>query len=467
MSQALPTSSSSLGRWLTPIFTRIRVARQSKLGIAALISILLTALCKLIGFAREQAVAAEFGINIDLDTFYIALLLPSLCVNIILKNLAVSLMLAVTRVQTLDGTPASFKFYRQGLFWAWGLSLGMALIVAIGGPGLLRVIYPSLSPETVQRAARLLWLLVPYSTMTGAANFWALYLNSHERYTATGVSAGVISVSIMLALWLLPGLPPIESMILGFTAGACFDLFNLALALRTARLPVWPRPARWSAAQTSMITACLPLVVGSMLHFGTEMVDQSMASLLGEGSISELKYGSRIVAMVFGVLTIPISQVVFPKLVQLVESRKWSELIRVTRSMAICLLAVSVPVTATLILFSQPIVAWSFERGKFTPESTMQVAAVQAMYAFQLPFYLLGLLLVRLAVALRLNRLMLLCGGLNLVVNAAMNWILMKPLGVTGIALATSFVYMTTATCLTLSIGRDLRNRIAAADCET
>jgi putative peptidoglycan lipid II flippase len=135
--------------------------------------------------------------------------------------------------------------------------------------------------------------------------------------------------------------------------------------------------------------------------------------------------------------------------------------------MAICLLAISIPVTATLILFSQPIVAWSFERGKFTPESTMQVAAVQAMYAFQLPFYLLGLLLVRLAVALRLNRLMLLCGGLNLVVNAAMNWILMKPLGVTGIALATSFVYMSTATCLTLSIGRDLRNRIAAADCET
>lgn len=467
MSQALPTTSSSLRRWLTLILARIHTARRSKLGIAALISVLLTALCKLIGFIREQAVAAVFGINIELDTFYIALLLPSLCVNIILKNLAVSLMLAVTRVQTQDGTPASFKFYRQALFWAWGLSLGMAFIVAIGGPGLLRIIYPSLSPEIVRRAARLLWLLIPYSTMTGAANFWALFLNSHGRFTATGVSAGVISVSIMLALWLLPGLPPIESMIVGFTAGACFDLVNLALSLRIASLPVLPRPARWTTAQASMVSACLPLVVGSMLHFGTEMVDQSMASLLGEGSISELKYGSRIVAMVFGVLTIPLSQVVFPRLVRLVEFHEWTELFRVTRVMAICLLAISIPVTATLILFSQPIVAWSFERGKFTPESTMQVAAVQAMYAFQLPFYLLGLLLVRLAVALRRNRLMLLCGGLNLAVNAAMNWILMKPLGVTGIALATSIVYIGTVIFLTLSIGHDLRNRMASKDCET
>jgi putative peptidoglycan lipid II flippase len=432
--------------------------------MAALISVVLTVLCKLIGFVREQTVAAVFGINVDLDTFYVALLLPTLCVSVILRNLATAMVLAVTREGTLHGPPASIRFYREALFWGWGLSLGMALAVALAGPALLSAIYPSLSPETAQRSTRLLWLLIPYSTLTGMADFWSLYLNSHGRYTATSLSAGVISISIMLALWLLPRLPPIESMIVGFTAGACFDLMNLALSMRAAGLPVLPSPSRWTAAQTSMISACLPLVIGSMLHFGTEMVDQSMASRLGEGSISELKYGNRIVAMVFGVLTIPLSQVVFPKLVQLVESRNWSELQRVTRQMAICLLAISIPITAALILFSQPIVAWSFERGKFTPESTMQVAAVQAMYAFQLPFYLVSLLLVRLAVSLRLNRLMLLGGGLNLVVNAAMNWVLMKPLGVTGIALATAIVYLASVAFLTWSIRQDLRIRIATSE---
>lgn len=450
-----------------PLVGRIQAARRSSLGQAALISVLLTAVCKVIGFAREQTVAAIFGINVDLDTFYVALLLPTLCVSVILKNLAVSLVLAVARENSQHGHQASFKFYREALFWAWGLSLGMALAVALGGPGLLRAIYPSLQPEVVQRATRLLWLLIPYSTMTGMADFWSLYLNSHGRYTATSLSAGVISIAIMLGLWLLPGLPPIDSMILGFTAGACLDLSNLAFSLRAAKLPVFPSPTRWTAAQTAMISACLPLVIGSTLHFGTEVVDQSMASMLGEGSISELKYGNRIVAMVFGVLTIPLSQVVFPRLVQLVETRNWAELQRVTRQMALCLLAVSIPITATLILFSQPIVSWSFERGKFTPESTMQVAAVQVMYAFQLPFYLLSLLLVRLAVALRLNRLMLLGGGLNLVVNAGMNWVLMKPLGVTGIALATAIVYLASVAFLAWSIRQDLRIRMAASDSVT
>jgi len=464
MSQALPSTSSTWLRWLTPLFARIQAARQSRLGMAALFSVVLTALCKLIGFAREQTVAATFGVNVDLDTFYVALLLPTLCVSVILKNLSVSLVLAVSRENTQHGVQASLKFYREALFWAWGLSLGMALAVAVGGPVLLRVIYPSLSPEVMQRSARLLWLLIPYSTMTGMADFWAHYLNSQGRYIATSLSAGVISIAIMLGLWLLPGLNPIDSMILGFTAGAALDLSNLALSLRAARLPVLPSPTRWTAAQTSMISACLPLVIGSTLHFGTEVVDQSMASMLGEGSISELKYGNRIIAMVFGVLTIPLSQVVFPKLVQLVEARHWSELQRVTRQMAIWLLAISLPITGTLILFSQPIVAWSFERGKFTPESTMQVAAVQVMYAFQLPFYLVSLLLVRLAVALRLNRLMLLGGGLNLVVNAGMNWVLMKPLGVTGIALATAVVYLASVVFLTWSIRQDLRIRLTTSE---
>lgn len=427
----------------------------------------MTAVCKLIGFVREQTVAAVFGVNVELDTFYVAVLLPSLAIGVILKNLAVTLVLATSREKTQHGAESSHRVYREGLFWGWCLSLAMAVSVAICGPILLRAIYPTLQADVVERAARLLWWLIPYSMLTGMTDFWGIYLNSQGRYTATSVSAGVISLAIMLSLWLLSGLAPVERMIAGFTAGAAFDLLNLARSLRAAQLPLLPSPTRWTAAQTALIAACLPLVIGSMLHFGTEMVDQSMASMLGEGSISELKYGNRIVAMVFGVLTIPLSQVVFPQLIHRVESRDWAALQRMTRQMAICLFVISIPLTAVLILFSQSIVAWSFERGKFSRESTMQVAAVQVMYALQLPFYLVSILLVRLAMALRLNRLMLIGGALNLGINASMNWILMKSLGVTGIALSTAIVYFGSVVFMTWSIRSELRNRQPPAEAVT
>lgn len=433
---------------------------RSTMGRAALFTVLLTTLCKFIGFLREQSVAAIFGVNVDLDTFYVALLFPTLIATVILQKFSTSLVMATTRAESQQGREVGMYLFRRGMFWGIVLSLLAAIMIAVFSPTLLRITYPSLSSEVLTKASQLMWWMCPFTVMTAIAGYWSSYLNSQGCYVATSLSTGVISLTVMASLWLFPGQLPVDVMVLGFSLGAALDLLNLAFALRRAGLPILPLYSRWDQTQSSLVMAAIPLIIGSMMHFGTEMLDQSMAAMLGEGSISELKYGNRIVTMVFGVLTIPITQVVFPRLVQQVEQQQWSQLRRMTRQMALALLAVSIPITAILIVLSQPIVAWSFERGHFTPESTMQVAAVQVMYAFQLPFYLVSLLLARVTVALRMNRVMLFSGGINLTMNAVMNWILMKPLGVTGIALSTAVVQCAAVMFFAGILRSELRRRM-------
>lgn len=433
---------------------------QSPLGRATLLAAVLTIVCKIIGFLREQVVAASFGVDGHLDAFHVATIIPTLITTIFLQNLSVSLVMEYVR--TRADADAGRRLLAQGMFWGGLFSVTVAVLSAVSGPALLRALFPGLAPHLFAEASRMLWWLIPYAAITGVTVFWSALLNAEGRFVVTAFSPGVISVAIVVSLWLGGHSDPF-AMILGFTVGAVADLLNLGRSLSRLGLPLMPRYGRWDPRFTGLLTSSLPLVMGSMLHFGTEVVDQSMASWLGEGSISELKYGNRIVAMVFGVVTIPISQVVFPHLVRLAESQQWALLQQMSKRVVLGTLLVSLPFTLVLVAFSSPIVSWSFERGQFTAESTMQVSAVQAMYAFQLPFYLWGIVLVRVAVAMRMNRLMLLGGILNLTINVVMNYLLMKPLGVTGIALSTALVYLGSACYFSAAIGQRLRRKVREA----
>jgi putative peptidoglycan lipid II flippase len=58
----------------------------------------------------------------------------------------------------------------------------------------------------------------------------------------------------------------------------------------------------------------------------------------------------------------------------------------------------------------------------------------------QVPFYVLGMIFVRFITAMRRNDLLMYGAGINLVVDIAMNLVLMRIWGVAGIALSTSVV---------------------------
>ena len=75
---------------------------------------------------------------------------------------------------------------------------------------------------------------------------------------------------------------------------------------------------------------------------------------------------------------------------------------------------------------------------QFGPGDTAVVKSVLAMYAIQIPFFVVSRVYYRFVVAMRRTDLVLYCGLLNLALDVVLNLVLMRWLGVAGIALATS-----------------------------
>jgi putative peptidoglycan lipid II flippase len=141
----------------------------------------------------------------------------------------------------------------------------------------------------------------------------------------------------------------------------------------------------------------------------------------------------------------------------LIAGGAWDELSRILGAYAKYILIGSIPVVAALALLAEPMIRLLFERGAFTPASTLAAAQVQAWLALQLPFYILAMLGARVLSAMDANQIVLRIGALNLALNVAGNYVLMQWFGVNGIAMSTSLMYLVAAVVTLAAVGARIR----------
>jgi putative peptidoglycan lipid II flippase len=117
-------------------------------------------------------------------------------------------------------------------------------------------------------------------------------------------------------------------------------------------------------------------------------------------------------------------------------------------------LLAAIPLAGILYLFSDQIVTLFFQRGAFTERDAMLVAQVQALYGLQIPFYILGILYARLLSSLGANRVLMWSTAITFPVNAVLDVVLARFLGVAGIALATTVMYIVGCSFLAVILRR-------------
>jgi putative peptidoglycan lipid II flippase len=197
-----------------------------------------------------------------------------------------------------------------------------------------------------------------------------------------------------------------------------------------------------------------PVLLSAVVASGGLLVDQSMAAMLPAGSVSALVYGNRFVSVAIALLAGAVSTAVTPYFSRMIALRDWAGCRHTVRTWVRLTALVSLPIAVLLIAGSRPVVCIGFQHGAFGPRDTQVVAAVMAMYAIQIPFFVASRVFYRFIVAMRRTDLALYCGMLNLILDIVLNLVLMRRMGVAGIALATSLWTVSTFLFLWYWTGR-------------
>ena len=194
------------------------------------------------------------------------------------------------------------------------------------------------------------------------------------------------------------------------------------------------------------------MVTGAVLVNSTIIVDQSMAAMLDPGSVAALGYAGKIPATLVGIGAMALGTAVLPYYSKMVAKKDWRGIEHTLNTYRWKILQVAIPFTLLFYYFSEPIVQVLYQRGAFTAADTVLVGQVQAMYVLKIPLFLLTTLMVRLVSSLKYNKLLMFGAMISFAVNIIFNYLLMKYMGLPGIALSTVLVYAVSAVYLTVGL---------------
>jgi len=425
----------------------------------------LSAIVKLAATLKEVALARCFGANDQLDAFLVAFLLPAVVMNIAAGSFNAALIPTYIEVRERDGRDAADQLFASVMVWTLALLVVIAITMAMAAPLLLSLLGSGFSPEKLALTERLFLLLLPALPFVGLFVTWAAVLNAGERFAFAAIAPALTPIAMIAIIIMAGNRWGIHAVVAAQLIGVVLEGTLLAIALRRQGVSFVPRWHGFSPAMRQVMRQYVPMIAAGSLMSSTMLVDQAMAAALGAGSVAVLNYGNKTSAAIAGIGSVAVTTAVLPHFSRMAAARDWSGVRHSLKVYTRLVLLVSAVATVVLVLLSQPIIRVLFERGAFTADDTLQVAAVQRLYILQLPVYLAGLLYVRLLSALKANHILMAGTLISFALNLGLDYLLMRWLGVAGIALATSLVYAAAFTFLVLMTFRVLKRAEATDSC--
>lgn len=439
-------------RWKT--ITTGSINRQ--IFSAAITVGLMTALVKIAIISKELVVAWRFGTGDALDAFFIAWLVPSFIIVLLPESFNAALIPTYIRVREQEGLDAAQQLLSKVIVWGLGLLAITTILMVATAPLYLPLLARGFSPQKLELTFYLLCTITPVVMLSGIVVIWSAVLNAQERFALAAIAPAMTAL-VTIAFLVGNKSWGIFALTGGLVGGTLLEMLLLGVALKRQGISLLPTCYRFDPHLRQVVSQYAPIMAGAFLMSSTTLVDQAMAARLSSGSVAALNYGMRVIALPISLITTALSTAIIPYLSKMVAAQDWKGVRSTMKRYLWLIFLVTVPIAGFIYMYSQPIVELLLQRGSFTAQDTYIVAKVQAMYVLQLPFYVAGILVVRLISSMDINQVLIGIAGLNLLFNIGLNYLFMQWLGVQGIALSTSCVYVFSFFSVLLLAYRNLR----------
>jgi putative peptidoglycan lipid II flippase len=412
------------------------------------------ALVKIAATGKEFVVAGIYGRSDVMDAFLAAFLIPNLLINLIAESMNQALTPTLIGVRIREGHERARQLLAGSMVSMCVLLVLASLAMASAARFVFPLIASGFAPAKLDLSVRLFYGLLPVVLLTGIASNCTAVLNTLDRFARPALAQIALPVSIVVGAMLFHGRWGVWALVYATVFGAVVHAAIVAGMLGARGYSFRPAWFGNSEAAREVNRQYVPVLVSSVVASGGLLVDQAMAAMLPAGSVSALAFGSRFVSVVVTLMAGAIASAITPYLSGMIARSDWAACGRTLRAWSLGMAAISVPIAGLLMAGAQPLVRVTLQHGAFGARDTEVVKSVLTMYAIQIPFYVVSRVYYRFVVAMRRTDLVLYCGLLNLGLDVVLNLVLMRWLGVAGIALATSLWSISTLAFLWFWAGR-------------
>jgi len=409
---------------------------RTSVGLTSLLLVPVALVARGAAFVVPALVALWFGVGEITDAWFWALAFPTFALVLASTSLGTAITPVLARVSR--ERRADLPVVLGGLLAQAALgSTAFGLLICLAAPPLLDHL-TDFTPETASLALRFLWGLLPFMVLTTCAAVLRVACEVHAHFTAVALTPILRASVVILATWL--ALTPLGPMALplGLVSGELAQLFFWGAVLYV-RQGLLPRPSlRLDPAVLAVARDLAPILGGEVLVALNLVIDKAFAASLEPGSVATLEYADRARVIPQTLLESTLLMVAFATWARLFAQGEVAAARASVRRSLSWVVALASPVLAGMFIGRQVLVQLLFERGAFGHSDTLHTSTLLAWYLPGVLPNLLGILAVRAHIVERNLRLVLALGVVSIVSNTLLNAALIGPLGLEGLALATS-----------------------------
>ena len=398
-------------------------------------------LVKLLGFAKQFVLAYFYGSSSISDAFMTASDIPTQVFSFIAQAIATSFIPVYCSIKERDGTIEANR-YTSNMVTITGVTCFLiCLVMNIFSNEVVRIFANGFSAETNSICAELIRISSIGVLFLVLTRIFSGLLQVHNRFVVTtclSIPMNIIEIAfIYLSFrygYKLLGL----GMLLGMMSE--FAIASLASS-KIYRYNPFEKINIENIKRT--IIMAVPVIIGVGVNQINKIVDKRLASSIQVGGVSVLGYASIINTSVQDILVTSFITVLFAKVSINVAKGAISDVKDSIEETLMTLSYILIPTTVGVITLSTILVKAVFGYGAFDESAIIATSSSLIFYSIGMLFVSGRDLLIRVFYAFGNTKTPLLTSTVAIAINVALDIILSKNMGLSGLALATSISALT------------------------
>lgn len=411
----------------------------------------LTAVSRVFGFVRDILLARVLGAGLAADAFQLAFVLPNTFRRLFAEGaFSVAFVPLYSRALHGEGGEAAAERFATNVLavFVWVL-LGFSALAMLAMPAIVWLLAGEYTqvPGKFELAVALSRVTFPYLALVSLVAMLSGVLNAHSRF-APGAFVPVL-LNVTLITGILTGYALRESggsdvtvawaIAVSVAAAGVVQLAYMAWATRKAGVRLQITRPRLTPEVRRLGMLILPATFGAGIYQISQFVDTFFATSLAQGSLTLLKYADRLNQMPLGIVGIALGTAILPMLARQIHAGDQEGAQRLQANAVEMATLLTLPAAAALAVCAPAFVTAFFVGGKMTQADGDVMAAIVAALVCGLPAYVLVKVFQPAFFSREDTRTPVWIATAALVINIAINFLVVPAYGIVGLAGATAF----------------------------
>ena len=411
----------------------------------------LTAVSRVFGLARDMLLSRVLGAGGVADAWQLAFQLPNIFRRLFAEGAFASAFVPLfNRRMAADGGDGDARTFAEEIMAVLIPVLivfsAVALVAMPWIVGLFANEGVANDPGLLDLAVLMARLTFPYLAFISVATVFAAILNSLSRFAAAAAAPVLLNICMISAL--LYGVTRTDApwvreqtgllLAIAVSLSGLLQMLWLAWWARRQGFRLRLRPPRLTPGTRELGVLILPAMLGAGVYQISRFIDLFFLSTLPDGSYTFLAMADRLNQLPLGIIGIALGTAILPALSRHLARDDREGAFRLQSNAVELALLLTLPAAVALFVAGSAFTRAIYTGGAYTLADSLSTGAVVSALVVGLPAYVLVKVLIPNFFARKDTRTPVYTAGGSLLINIALNFLLVPRLGVVGLALAGS-----------------------------